>query len=190
MGNELEYYLSLESDLEVCSKYVEFSEDNFRTYSVQFTKIIMAASAEIDTLAKEMCKIIDPSLDPKSIRGIGKYAELILGKYPKLVNIEMSVPRYGLSFKPWGNWSKTESPSWWQGNNALKHDRVNNFQKANLENAIESLAALLALTLYYHIEKNGKPLEINAFFSPRLLSVVEENNDWTSGGITHSFNLP
>ncbi|MCH2057502.1 hypothetical protein FIU82_06790 [Pseudoalteromonas sp. THAF3] len=192
MANELEYYLSIESDLEVCSRYVELSKDNFATYSVEFAKIIMAASAEIDTLSKEMCKLIAPEMKPKDIKGIGKYAEIILKKHPGLAGIEMVIPRYELSLKPWADWSKTTSPNWWQSNNSIKHDRANNFNKANLENAIGALAGLLALTLYFYLEKNGKLLDISAFSAPRLLGVadIDKDSDWIKGGIFYSYNLP
>ena len=65
-----EYFLSLESDLEDCSKYVEFTSTNYKTYSIEFAKIILLASAEFDTVAKELCKIINPNIN---LNGINRH---------------------------------------------------------------------------------------------------------------------
>jgi hypothetical protein len=73
------YFKSIEADLEACSRYVEFTAANFHTYSVEFARIIMAAGSEIDTVAKELCRQIDPTRKPKNIN---EYQPIITGKYP------------------------------------------------------------------------------------------------------------
>lgn len=55
-----EYYLAIEEDLANCSRYVEFGEQNYTTYSTEFAKIIVLASAEIDTILRELCELISP----------------------------------------------------------------------------------------------------------------------------------
>ncbi|WP_286241106.1 hypothetical protein [Neptuniibacter halophilus] len=177
MSNQLEYYFSIESDLEYCARYVEFSETNFDTFSIEFARIIMAASAEIDTLAKELCKLIDS--DSKA-NNISKYAECIQSKYPNICGVSLAIPRYGIKTQPWKDWSKNQSPNWWKSYNSIKHDRANEFHKASLKNAIDTLAGLLSITLYYLKEKNGKLLDISAFHAPRLL-VFEDNT--ANGGL-------
>lgn len=189
MSNQLEYYLSIESDLEDCARYVEFSQENFETYSIEFSRIIMAASAEIDTTAKELCSLINSNETTKNIR---QYANCIHPKYPNIPGVVIAIPRYGLKTKPWEDWSNIRSPDWWHGYNALKHDRVNEFKKANLKNALNAVAGLLSITLYFHKEKEGKLLEINALRGPRLLAIENntENDDWVGGGIFWEYSLP
>ncbi len=184
-----EYFLSLESDLEQCSKYVDFSQTNFNSNSVEFAKIIMMASAEIDTIAKEICKLIN---NRSNARNINQYASEILNQYPNLISLEIEIPRYSLSFKPWDRWSSSSSPTWWKSYNNIKHNRTANFSEATLKNAILSVSGLLTMILYFYDEKYGtqKP-EIDAFFSPKLLSPVEQNQTgFSGGGIYWSYKLP
>lgn len=185
-----EYFLSLESDLEDCSKYVEFTSTNYKTYSIEFAKIILLASAEFDTVAKELCKIINPNINLNGIN-IDVYADMILSRYPKLTTMETKISRYGLNFKPWENWSRGNSPKWWKDYNKIKHDRTTNFQEANLENAFSSLSGLFIGILYlYETQYGQNQAEIDAFFQPRLLSLVDPNPTGLEGAsITISFNL-
>lgn len=142
------YFLSIESDLEQCGRFVEFSQDNFHTYSIEFARIIMAASSEFDNVAKALCKTISPGEKPSTIN---KYYPIIKGKYPKFLDCEILLPRYNLSVKPWKNWTDTSSPDWWsKGYNKIKHKRDCHFPQANLENAILSTAGLLIGILYYY----------------------------------------
>ena len=185
-----EYFLSIESDLDKCSRYVDFSSNNFDTYSVEFARIIMAAAAEFDTVAKAFCRLIDPA---SNARNISEYADKILQKYLHFIDIEMTLYRYDIPVKPWALWSSTNSPSWWQAYNKIKHDRTAHFDLANLENAINAVAGLLSGILYFYYEKNGgKNEEISSFSSPRLLDVVDNrpSDGWVAGGIFWGYHLP
>ena len=48
------YFLSLENDLNRCSKYVEFTEDNLSVYSTEILKLFLAASSEFEAIMKEI----------------------------------------------------------------------------------------------------------------------------------------
>ncbi len=185
-----EYFLSIESDLEKCSRYVDFSAKNYDTNSVEFARIIMAAAAEVDTVAKELCKLINHHANPSKIC---EYADVILNKYPDIVNVEMVIHHYGLVVKPWKGWSNKSSPSWWQGYNKIKHERTVYFNQANLLNAISAVAGLLLVLLYYYYEKNGGTKEeISALYSPKIFGVVDSrpNDGWSEGGIYWGYHLP
>lgn len=185
-----EYFLSIESDLEKCARYVDFSAKNYDTNSVEFARIIISAAAEVDTVAKELCKLIDPDANADKIC---QYADVILNHYPDIVNVEMAIHRYDLVVKPWEGWSKDSSPSWWQGYNKIKHDRTAYFERASLLNAISAVAGLLLALLYYYYKKNGGTKEeISAFYSPKILNVVDSrpNGGWSEGGIFWGYHLP
>jgi len=185
-----EYFLSLEADLEKCARYVDFSESNYETHSIEFAKIIMASCAEIDTIAKELSKIISPQTQ---VANIVQYAGLILVKYPKIIDAKISLPRYELEFQPWKGWSSTDSPDWWRSYNKIKHERTSEFKQASLKNAINSVAGLLLFILYYNKEKNsGKEELISAFYQPRILDVVDLNPivGMQEGGIFWGYKLP
>lgn len=193
-----EYFLSIEQDLEKCSRFVEFSTSNYKTYSIEFARIIMAASAEIDTVAKELCKLVSPHDKAENIRN---YASVILAKYPKLTEVEVSLHRYNLKVQPWRGWSNNNnsSPTWWQGYNKIKHERTAHFDRANLENAIHSVSGLLLLILYYFKERNnGKNEEISAFHCPKLFDIVDSrskdqsrfNSFWGGAAPVWNYYLP
>lgn len=185
-----EYFLSIEADLERCSRFVDFSDQNYQAYSVEFARIIMAASAEVDTVAKELCKLIDPNSQAKNIV---EYAGVILGRYSNLINVEISIPRYELKIKPWDGWSNNSSPDWWQSYNKIKHDRTAHFSRANLINSVKSVSGLLLLLLYYYKAKNGgNDQEFSAFYSPKLFDVVDNRPDdgMIGGGIFWGYYLP
>lgn len=166
-----EYFLSLESDLERCTRFVEFTPANYATYSNEFAKIIMSASAEFENVAKDLSNLIIPGSDPGSINAIHP---IIFGAYPKFGTVEVSIPRYKITLKPWEHWTATASPDWWsKGYNKIKHSRTVSFEKANLCNAIYSMAGLFSAILYCHHKETGK-IDINFERSPTLFDIVDE----------------
>src|SRR5437879_880483 len=55
------YFLALEKDLEVVSRYVEFGSQNFDTYSIEFAHLLFAAVSEVHVIAKLLCKRLAPA---------------------------------------------------------------------------------------------------------------------------------
>ena len=42
------YLLSIENDLEIVSRFIELHKDNFQCFSIEISRILMAAGAESD----------------------------------------------------------------------------------------------------------------------------------------------
>jgi len=61
------YFLALEKDLEGVSRYIEFCKDNLNTYSMELAHLLLSSSSEIDTIAKCICSILEPTAKPKNI---------------------------------------------------------------------------------------------------------------------------
>ena len=60
-GNKLihwNYFLAIESDLERLSRYVEFSKDNYKTYSLAMAHLLLSSASEVDVVLKGICKNI------------------------------------------------------------------------------------------------------------------------------------
>lgn len=162
-----EYFLSIESDLERCGRFVEFVPKNYRCYSVEFARITRVASSEFDTLAKQICTLIDPTKKPNNI---SEYYPIIISKYPRLPEFKVHIPHYKLSVKPWYRWSINRRQDWWsKGYNKIKHDRDQYFYRANLFNAILSTRGLLIGILYFYDAKFGKEPELDLFQAPKFL---------------------
>lgn len=179
-----EYFLALESDLAKCSRYVEFSKINYKTHSIEFARIIMAAASEFDTIAKEICT----ELGNSNANGINEYAETIIAQYPSFCGYNIAIPRYNIEglapFETWktlpkitnvktreGNKTKKEykNPTWWTDYNDIKHDRTSNFRLANLENAICSMSGLLTGLMYLYGLKYPDKLKMEISLKPNLL---------------------
>ena len=157
------YFLALESDIVRLARFIEFREDNFQTYSIELARLIMAAAAEVDVVAKLVCKKLDPTSRPRNING---YASVILQadgrrrKVSALTALTVLIPRYGLTLKPWISWTREAPPLWWTAYNKVKHHRDTRFKDANLGNALNTVSALFSLTIYhYALDYRKHPLD-------------------------------
>lgn len=152
-----QYFLAIEDSLRETARFVDFSEDNLATYSIEFARILLTAGSEIDVICKMLCKQIDATKNPKNIN---EYRRIITGKYPKFYSLKVWV-RYGdFCLIPWETWNKSKNPDWWKCYNNVKHERNNNFQDANLRNTLNSVAGLYCLVLYhFQTELNKHKLE-------------------------------
>lgn len=142
------YFLALESDVVRLARFIEFRKDNFPTYSIELARLIMAAAAEVDVVAKLVCRTLDPQSQPRNIKG---YASVILrAPEPKLSALTVRIPRYGIILKPWISWTPETPPLWWTANNKVKHHRDTGFKEANLGNTLNAVSALFSLTIYHY----------------------------------------
>jgi hypothetical protein len=152
------YFLALEHDLELASRYVEFCSDNMQTYSVEFAHLLLAASSEVDVVAKLLCRRLDATAPRTNIE---QYRQVLTTHVADLPHMQVSVPRYGLTLTPWVNWVSSTKPDWWQSHNNVKHERNAFFQEATLKNALNAMAALLTLVFHYYrfnLPGSGPPL--------------------------------
>ena len=148
------YFLALERDMELLSRYIEFSEPNFQVYSLELAHLLFAAASEVDVVAKLLCEQISPAMP----RGdINQYKAVILTAIPELPDTEVFVARYSLTFKPWSNWAGSNNPLWWRSYNNVKHQRDTHFNQATLKNAFNALGALLILTFHHYSRKLAVP---------------------------------
>jgi hypothetical protein len=148
------YFLALERDMEVVSRYIEFCDANFSVFSVELGHLLFASASEVDVVAKLLCEQIQPAA-PRS--NINDYKAVLVPAIPELPETEVFVPRYGLSFKPWSNWAGATNPLWWRSYNNVKHQRDAHFNEATLKSALNALGALLIVTFHYYSRKLAVP---------------------------------
>lgn len=124
------------------------------------THILLSASSEIDVIIKQLCAIIAPE---QRAYNINDYQVIIKQFLPDFINEEVWIDRFGLSYKPWDNWNRTQNPNWWRSYNNVKHQRNNHFHEANLQNTINAVGALLLTVIYYYkfafIKESGENIE-------------------------------
>ncbi len=141
------YFLALETDIEHLSRYVEFTEENFSTYSLEIAHIYLACCSEVDVVAKLLCQQINHD---SQAGNIGEYREIITAAIPEIPQSLITIPRFGMELNPWQNWQEDKSPIWWQNHNNVKHQRNEFFHQANLHNVLNSMAGLFLLVLVYY----------------------------------------
>lgn len=165
------YFLAIEDDLERLSRFVEFDQENFKCFSIEISRILLASAAEVDVVCKLICKALNPR---SSAENIHNYRDQILVAYPAIPEFEILLFRYGLSLKPWSEWSIPNGvPDWWSAYNKIKHHRDTEYHQANLQNALNAIGGLFIMVLYLYKEK----AEMGELFpSPKLLYVRERNS--------------
>lgn len=165
------YFIALERDLEALSRYIEFCPANLNVFSIELAHLLFAAASEVDVIAKCICKIVAPSAN---CANIDNYRSVLVDPsnfpvcFDGLSAIQISVPRYGLTFTPWENWGRGVNPDWWRSYNNVKHKRNEHFQEATLQNALNALGALLTLNIYYY-RLDLSPI-LSATYLPRSIT--------------------
>ncbi|RUR67350.1 hypothetical protein EJP67_09785 [Variovorax guangxiensis] len=187
------YFLAVEAELVACSRYVEFSPNNFLCYSNEFAKLIVLASAEVDSIFQELCKRLAPSSKAEKITD---YFPILMNAYPLLTQCEVAIARYQLALKPWQGWTTSQRPDWWSKSyNKLKHERSANFSNATLEAALNAIGAqFLALQLYHyaaHNEHVSVDLSMrSALFGPKMPDTYKGGTFWSYGDPFSHLSLP
>jgi len=168
------YLLAIEGDLERLSRFIEFDRQNFKCFSVEISRILLASGAEIDVVCKQICKKLNPN---SSADKIHTYRDEIWAAYPHIPDFEVLLPRYGLTLTPWSSWNVPNNPpKWWTAYNKIKHHRDAEYDQANLKNALNAVGGLFVMVLYLYKEK-AEEGELSP--DPKLLYLNENR----SGGV-------
>jgi len=151
-----QHFLALEADFAATSRYVEFSPQNFPTFSIEYAKLLLAVGSEIDVLCKIICKNLDTSAKRDNINDY----RACLTAHTQIASEEVLIRRYNLSLRPWFEWTSENNPRWWRSYNNVKHQRDLHFTEANLENCANAMAGLFTTVLYcYKAEQSVDNLE-------------------------------
>src|SRR5437870_5618451 len=90
------HFLALESDFAATSRYVEFSRNNFATFSIEYVKLLLAIGSEVDVLCKLICEKLDNTASRKNINDY----RACIAAHTQIASEEVLIRRYSLSFKP------------------------------------------------------------------------------------------
>ncbi|XMO86402.1 hypothetical protein AAFN75_16570 [Algibacter sp. AS12] len=149
-----EYYCALESDFKKMSRFIDFSEEDLKTHSIELTRILLSACSELDVIFKDICFLINPTLKPQKVND---YRKIIRENWSEIIGEKVSVGFHFFNLQPFKPWENNETPKWWKMHNKVKHERNTYFKEANLENARNAICALFICVNYYYMKKL-KPL--------------------------------
>lgn len=153
-----EVLLSVEHSLETLSRYVDICEDNYKTYSIELSDIILRSCTETEKLCKR-------------ITGAPAYSEFkafavpLQTTYPEFATFSVEFPLWNITTTPWLTLqTKNPVPKWWTSYNKIKHDEKKARQSGSLYTCLHAVAGLYVTTLYYDIfvyplnaKKTGAP---------------------------------
>ena len=167
------FFLAIEDDLDRLSRFIEFDKRNFKCFSLEISRILLASCAEIDVVCKQISKKINPS---SSADNINQYRDEIKPKFSAIPKLKVLLPRHGIKLIPWRAWNDRKGipPVWWTAYNKIKHERDAEFHRANLQNALNAVGGLLIMVLYLYLDKAQK---IELFPWTKLLHVPDEGFD-------------
>lgn len=143
-----EYYLTIVQDLENLSRYVDFSEHNSQTYSIELVRLLLSICSEVDVVCKVLCRPFVSS--GKKPGKIDEYRKVLIAQYPQLPDIVVSASKHSLSFRPWESWNKSINPDWWRAYNDVKHERDSFYHQATLWNVLMAASGLCVLVGYLY----------------------------------------
>jgi len=141
------YFIALEDDVVRMSRYLEPTTANFPSYSMELARILFAAASEVDVVAKCLCKKLN---DKSKADRITAYKGEITTAFPNLPDTVVEIPRFGLTLTPWILWKGDASPLWWRAYNNVKHHRDTHFSDASLHHALNAVAGLFVLLLFFY----------------------------------------
>ena len=143
-------FLALEREFEIVARYIEPCAANNDTYSIELARLLMSASQEVDVVLKAYCQKLNGNTVAK---GIESYLSTINAHNTDFLNVEVGIPHYGMSSKPFIDWTVSSPPLWWTANNKVKHHRSTDFNRASLKNTYNALCALeISIIHLYQVE--------------------------------------
>lgn len=133
----------LSSDLIELFDYIEPSDNNKSTYSHRIYELYLRAATEFESNCKSILNhneyVSARNLNIIDYHKINRATRF--NEYDVILNIWNPEP---LVLKPFAEWNTGvfHSLTWYQNYNSVKHDRNTNFSLANIENLINTVAAV------------------------------------------------
>lgn len=199
-------YQGLENELLEMTDYIHFSDANLDVYSVKLANFILRANVECESLLKELFKKTEhydklsvddrnSELEHSTYKQVNKSYNLQAKEVFISSEIFFFQSKYSESFSPFKY--KKNKNDLHKIYNAIKHDKVNNLNKADLETAINVLAVLFILNICFYpglIYKNendrskifrGKKALIEPIFWSNFNEITELNREEVDTYISH-----
>lgn len=146
-------YVDLEERLLNFLKVVPYTNENKNTWSPDLVSLFLDVCGMLDSISRRIMS--DTTSKNQKVLNVRDFE----GELWKNLELEKSgvvvYAFYGLfpncAITPYQGYREVDG--WWTIYNALKHDRLDNYHRANLDNAIKSLAALFLLLVRYKEEE-------------------------------------
>lgn len=184
----LHAYFIIENDFKKIMEYVELADENKPAYSHRIYELLLRTCTEFENNCKGVLR--DNGYN-KSRMDITDY--FLINRASKLNEYTIRLNNWfpdPLEFKPFCDWSSPDySPlEWYRAYNDVKHNRTENFNKANLFNLVRAIGGLFVI-LHSQYGRNAFyqfQATIGAFSSPDGFNSTQDSvfsikypNSWT-----------
>lgn len=170
------YYLLLEKKFLNTLDFVTLSEDNFETYSNEYTNIMYTIGAELENVLKTFCRF-----KSDEYRTMKDYRKYIKENYPEILKMPVAVQGKSLILKPFDLSNNTLESSnvlfWWQAYDNIKHSRLNSRKDGNLKNTLYMLSALFLLEMYY-MKRKLQGHDYEPINESNIFEFIENDEDY------------
>ena len=176
-----EYYTRafsiIQEDILKLFEYVEPSDINNTTYSFRIHELLMRTCIEVEANFKAILRenIFTPVYKNGPKKGVLRLEKEWNVNDFKIVNKTHHLDDYSIELpfwkghdkirKPFEQWKTNQTLVWYDSYNQSKHNRVNNFEQANLKHLIDAFSGLCVLLSSQFRTEDFKPgsrsLEVN-----------------------------
>lgn len=171
----------LNEELGNTARFVEPDESNYQTYSLAYTNIILSSCSEVEIICRLLCQAIDKDHDyttPEKWVEMKDISKTIQTRFPHIYQARAALlqkSEYIYPFKIWETNKRANLP-WWKEYGLIKHYRHQKFSDATLENALNSVAALIILNSYLYKTVLGE-------HAPKMTRSGMFDNCYSYGGL-------
>lgn len=96
------YYLELEEQLIQTKRFVDFDVSNYKTFSIEYLKLLQATCSEIDVVAKIIAEKFDPNFSKLDNKNIQKWGFVIQSHFNEIQKKKVSFLN-DFYITPWQN---------------------------------------------------------------------------------------
>ena len=147
-------YKNLEKDVIDLSYQIHFDDKQLKTYSIKIADLIFRCSTELEAIAKDIYREIAKE-EPENSGNCFLFLEKCWKISKKVVIISAVNFHFNEKFVPHFapfDYKKDSENDYFKAYCSIKHDRVKNLEKANINILIRVMAALYLLNIYYRDE--------------------------------------
>jgi len=147
-------YKNLEKEFNDLTYSVMFTDSQLKVFSPKIGDLIFRCAAEIESLFKDIYRL-ETGKEPQKVGDCVSYLDQRWSISKKQISLVCPDCNFSINFKefaPFG-YNNGSPEDYYSAYNAVKHDRVKNLSKANINILVRIMGALFLLNIYY---KNAK----------------------------------
>lgn len=157
---EMHFFIALEKELESSFNYIEPDKANLSCYGAKFVTLLNTIGIEFESLTKTLIKFKRPDAN---VGNIGEIKQNLLEIFPEICTNEVEITRLNELRTPFKEWDSGVKLCWWDDFTNIKHNRIKNYPRANLETILDAMSSLVVIILYlswfrdnnYHVRSSG-----------------------------------